>query len=280
MTTAVDLLTVAWRALDADEREESYARIHELHSRDAAGHRGEMERLLEGLRVVADRIGDLPSPAAYDRERKLLAAEGVDIAPRSQVTRRFNGSWRQAKEGLSLYLQPSKVTTARRIEARFASRRRGKVWRYRTEALAEAMAAAVAYWNRPPLVAEFEHWRERELELARARGDEDAHIPSTSPYRKRWGSWEASLLALGYSTDDVDARPGHHERRRAAGGEAPNHQRLNLSDMGPVWPRKRAVLGLVDARSPVPQPERSRSVLLRRLRRGLPRATAAVGDVP
>ncbi|MCA1700425.1 MAG: hypothetical protein LC790_16605 [Actinobacteria bacterium] len=99
------------------------------------------------------------------------------------------------------YSTPSKTTTARRIEARFASRRVGKVWRYSDAVLAQTLTDAVAYWGRPPRVAEFDHWRERELEIRRARGEEAPHLPSPHPYRKRWGSWEGALTAHDYEPE-------------------------------------------------------------------------------
>lgn len=57
-----------------------------------------------------------------------------------------------------------------------------------------------------PQVAEFEHWRHRELELARAQGDDALHLPSAGPYRRRYGSWEQALLKLGYTSDEVAER--------------------------------------------------------------------------
>jgi hypothetical protein len=55
-------------------------------------------------------------------------------------------------------------------------------------------------------VAEFEWWRERELELARAQGDDALHLPSPTPYRKRWETWEGALLHFGYTADEIAER--------------------------------------------------------------------------
>jgi hypothetical protein len=55
-------------------------------------------------------------------------------------------------------------------------------------------------------VAEFEWWRDREFELARAEGNDALHIPSPTPYRRRWGTWEAALLHFGYTPDQVAER--------------------------------------------------------------------------
>ncbi len=110
------------------------------------------------------------------------------------MSRHF-GSWRRAKEALDL----SETTTARRIEARFRFRRMGKVWRYSEDVMRETLVRCAEHYGRPPLVAEFEWWRDRELELARAEGNDALHLPSPSQYRRRWGSWEAALLHFGYT---------------------------------------------------------------------------------
>lgn len=106
------------------------------------------------------------------------------------------------KEALAL----SETTTERRIEARFRYRRVGKVWRYNEKMLGETLARCVEHYGRPPLVAEFEWWRDRELELARAEGNDALHLPSPHPYRRRWGSCEAALLHFGYTPDQVAER--------------------------------------------------------------------------
>lgn len=205
MTSAVDALLVAARSLDAEERDDLLVALRAIVEREQAGELGEAARLLEGLRLAAEYAGQPPSPEGYDRTRRELHEQGIELPPRSQIIRRFD-TWRGAKEALGLYLSPSKLTTPRRIEARFASRRLGKVWRYTDEMLAETMQRAVEHWGRPPRVAEFNHWRERELELARTRGDEHLHLPSPHPYRKRWDNWNAALLALGYAPEWIAER--------------------------------------------------------------------------
>jgi hypothetical protein len=57
-----------------------------------------------------------------------------------------------------------------------------------------------------PQVAEFERWRDLELELARAQGNDGLHLPTTNPYRKRWRTWEGALLHFGYSQEEIDRR--------------------------------------------------------------------------
>ena len=36
----------------------------------------------------------------------------------------------------------------------------------------------------------------------------ELHLPSASPYRKRWGDWEAALLHFGYTPEQVAERLG------------------------------------------------------------------------
>jgi len=200
MTSAVDLTVVAWRALDPAERETAYRAITELRLRDLAGEESEGSQYVAALRLVADHLGRSPSPLDYDEARRVLQAQGHELPPRSRLVKHFR-SWRLAKEALDL----SEVTTVRRIEARFASRKLGKVWKYTDASLAETMGRCASELGRPPRVAEFVHWREREMQLAKARG-EDAHIPSPNAYRKRWRYWDAGLLALGYSEAAVAER--------------------------------------------------------------------------
>lgn len=94
----------------------------------------------------------------------------------------------------------------RRIEARFRYRQVGKIWRYTDAALGDALRSCEAYYGRPPSVPEFEHWRDRELELARAAGNNTLQLPSPTPYRRRWGTWEKALLHFGYTMEEAAQR--------------------------------------------------------------------------
>jgi hypothetical protein len=67
----------------------------------------------------------------------------------------------------------------------------------------------VEHYKRPPLIAEFEWWRDRGLELARAQGNENVHLPSSSPYRRRYGSWEGALLHFGFTLEEAEERFDH-----------------------------------------------------------------------
>jgi hypothetical protein len=108
------------------------------------------------------------------------------------------------------------VTTSAKIEARFRGRLVGKVHRYREDSLREAIEKCARDLGRVPLVIEFEHWRQREMELAKAQGQE-LFLPSDSPYRRRWGSWDEALLHFGFTPEAIKERfePGR-ERSTAA----------------------------------------------------------------
>jgi hypothetical protein len=205
MTDPVDALVAHWRALNADERARGLERLADAVASEQAGEDSFAGTLLRSLDRVADHVGRTPTADDYVRSIAELREVGVEIAPRSQVIRHF-GTWESAKEALNLWRTPSKMTTARRIEARFKARRMGKVWRYTPETLAETMARCVADLGRPPRVVEYDWWRQEQLELAHATGDALAHLPSASPFRKRWKTWNAALLALGYSPEWIAER--------------------------------------------------------------------------
>lgn len=200
VTTAPELLLIAYRALDPSEQEQAYELIHEARVQRLAGEDSETGRMLRSLRRVTELLGEVPGIDEYKRVQKTLAAEGEQLESVSRVYKHF-GSWHLAKEAVGL----SEITTARRIDARFASRKLGKVWRYTDQTLRDVLSRCTSDLGHVPQVAEFEHWRQRELELAQARG-EDLHLPSATPYRRRWGTWEKALLSFGYSQAEIDGR--------------------------------------------------------------------------
>lgn len=208
-TTAVDLIVITFQALTADEQEEAYTRLVANRLERLAGEAGETARMLATMQRVGAQAGRELTPDVYRAARRELQAEGESVADLSAVIRYF-GSWRQAKEALEL----SAVSTPLLIEARFRKRLVGKVHRYREATLGETLARCAAELGRPPLVVEFEHWREREHELAKARG-EKLFLPSSSPYRRRFGTWERALLHFGFTPEAVAERlePG---RERSA----------------------------------------------------------------
>lgn len=201
MTTAVDLIAAMFAHVSADEQDAAFERVNQIRLRRLAGEESDTARLIRSVLRVAEAIGHDPSVDEYRAEQPKLLAAGEDVAPASQLLRHF-GSWRTVREALEL----SEVTTPRRIQARFDSRRLGKVWRYTEASLGEALARCVEHYGRPPQVAEFTWWRDRELELARAQGNDTIHIPSATPYRKRWKTWEAALLHFGYTSTEIEQR--------------------------------------------------------------------------
>lgn len=201
-TSGVDLLAVAYAALTANEQEDAFARISEIRLRRLAGNESDTARMIRSMRRVAEEVGRAPSVEDYRRVQALLRAAGEEIEPLNRLQRHFGGSYRRAVEALEL----SEVTTARRIQARFDSRRLGKVWKYTEETLRDALARCVEHYGHVPQVAEFEWWRDRELELARAQGNDILHLPSATPYRKRWKTWEGALLHFGYAQHEIDRR--------------------------------------------------------------------------
>ena len=199
-TSAAELLLVTFNALAPDEQEEAYAKITDARITRLAGVDSEFARHLRSLRRVAAVVGGELTPETYREARRQLVAKGEEIAE-INVLRRFFGSWRNAKDSLGL----ADVTTPLKIEARFRAKRVGKVHRFREDTLAEVLERCARDLGHVPLVIEFSLWREREHELAKARG-EDLHLPSDSPYRRRWGTWEGALLHFGYDPSDVYAR--------------------------------------------------------------------------
>jgi hypothetical protein len=201
VTSGSDLLVVAYQALTPDERDDAFERIHHLRLTEEAGTESDMARFIRSLKRVADELGRAPTADEYRHVQPALAEAGDNVETFSRVYR-FFGSWARAREAVDL----SQTTTARRIEARFREQRIGKVWRYDEDDLRSSLERAVAHYGYPPSTHEFDWWRERELELAKAAGRTDPHLPSVTPYRKRWGSWESALLHFGYSEEEVARR--------------------------------------------------------------------------
>jgi hypothetical protein len=200
-TPAPALLLAAFRALGTDEQEQAFTLIGDERLRRLAGEESEFGQVISSLRRAAEVLGEAPGIEDYKRVRRELEANGEQLQPSSRILRHFDGSWHLAREAISL----AETNSARRIEARFAKRRLGKVWRYTDATLRETVARCVTDIGHVPQVAEFEHWRQREIELARARGKE-LHLPSPTPYRRRWGSWEKALRGFGYSENEITGR--------------------------------------------------------------------------
>jgi hypothetical protein len=200
-TSAVDALSAAIQALlpaEQDVLEERLLTLRVARESRSASRAGEA---VSSMQVVSRRLGRVPTIGEYKVIRASLAGDGIEVLAVHQLIR-FFGSWRAAKEAVSL----AEVSTARRIETQFRNRRLGKIWRYTDEALGEALSRCASELGRAPQVAEFSWWRQRELELARARGDDWLHLPSPVPYRNRWGSWEKALEHFGYDREAATRR--------------------------------------------------------------------------
>lgn len=209
--SATALFLVAFNALTPAQQEEVYGEISEARLRRIAGEDDELTAVLRSLRAISAHVGEELTPALYKAAHKKLRAAGESIHEFNQVVR-FFGSWRRAKEALDL----SETSTPFKIEARFRARMVGKVHSYREETLRQTLADCVCELGRVPLVIEFELWRKKEMELAKAQGKE-VFIPSDSPYRTRWGTWEDALAHFGYDLSEIKARlEPSRERSNAA----------------------------------------------------------------
>lgn len=202
-TSGPDLLVAAYQTLSADEQDEAFERVHQLRVEKEAGTESDMSRYIRSMQRVALEVGRTPTSEEYREQQPKLAAAGETVETFSRLYR-FFGSWPRAREAMDL--SDAGRDTPRRIEARFRQRKLGKIWRYDEDDLRDALARAAEHHGYPPSTTEFDWWREREFELARATGREDPHLPSVTPYRKRWGTWEAALLHFGYSEEDVARR--------------------------------------------------------------------------
>lgn len=202
MTGGVEALLVLYEALSPGERDAAYERISGRRAAERGAEETELARNLRSLRRVAEVVGRTPSVDDYRLVSKRLHAAGEDVQHFTALYRHFRHSWALAREALEM----SERSSTRRVEARLRSRRLGKVVRYPEADLRETIARAVEHYGRPPSVAEFKWWRERQIELAGAEGREHPNIPSDSCYRSRWKTWEAALLHLGYTPDQVALR--------------------------------------------------------------------------
>jgi hypothetical protein len=220
MTSGVEALLVIYGALTPEEQEEAFARLRSLRVEAGGEAEREMDTFIRSLRRVAEAIGHTPGVTEYKEVSETLRAEGEDIEPFTRLYKFFGQSWAQAQEALEL----SGETTTKAIEARFAHRRFGKPVRYSEDELREVLAACVEHFGHTPNTKEYIWWRERQLELARARGEKKPHLPSEGPYRERYGGWEGGLLHFGYTPDAIAHRLARRERvffNRDADDEAP-----------------------------------------------------------
>lgn len=201
-TTGVDVALLVFSGLNHDEQDEALGRMqHARALRDAAGE-SQKARCLRSLQAVAERLGGVPGVEDYKRVSRDLISEGEDVETFARLYKHFENNWARAREVLEL----ADTTTEKRIDAFFRNRRVAKVWRFSEPALREAVTQASERYGRPPSVAEFESWREHQMELAQARGEYGFHLPSSSPFRRRYGTWEKALLHFGYTPAEVELR--------------------------------------------------------------------------
>jgi hypothetical protein len=197
--SAVQLIGIGFAALSEVEQEAAFAELAEFRLRRIASTATRSESIVGSLAQAALLAGAEPTVADYKAARLQLEQQGVELVPVSQVIRHY-GSWEAAKGAL----RGSGASSE--IDGRFRPRRLGKIWRYTETTLRETLARCVADYGHVPQVAEFDWWRQQELDLARRRGDDAAHLPSATPYRRRYGTWEAALLHFGYTPDQVAER--------------------------------------------------------------------------
>jgi hypothetical protein len=226
--SAVDAMVVLFNALPDTDRQEAFRRMSQLHARAEAGEESDTDRMIRSLNLVAQAVGKDAVDVTitdYRTQVPLLREAGEDIVPFSELYAHFDGRWSH----VTLALELAEVETSRKIEARFLSRRLGKIWRYTEDQLADTLEQCSFYYvvtyrlaedaRYAPLVSEFDHWRAREFELARARGDLHFHLPSASPYRRRYGDWETALMHFGFTPDQVAER--HARQLRVVAPPAP-----------------------------------------------------------
>lgn len=198
-TSGVDVLLASFHALTPDEQQEALGVCQESWLRSIEAGRSQATDILRSLKRVADELGETPGIEDYKRVRKEL--DDPEVLPSSQILRFFQGSWHRAREALDL----SEVETPRRIQAQFAKRRLGKIWKYTDQTLRDTLRRAADEIGHAPQVAESNWWRERQIELAKSKG-EDIHLPSPTPYRNRFGTWEDALLRYGFGREEIEKR--------------------------------------------------------------------------
>ncbi len=201
-SSGADALLVLYEALPPGEQDEAYERIYEARLRQQKVAETELAKYVQSLRRVAEVLGREPGVDDYKAISRVLIKEGEDVQPFGRLYKFFDWSWPRAREALQL----SGETSTRAIEARFRHRRLAKVVSYSEDVLRDTLARAVEHYGRPPTSEEFSWWRDRQLELARAQGEDHVHLPVDSVYRRRWKGWEAALLHYGYTPEEVARR--------------------------------------------------------------------------
>jgi len=200
-TPATDAFLILFSALDEAEQQEIVERIATIRAVTAVGEESASAPFLRSLRRVTEFVGHEPMVDEYKDACVALRERGEDIIGFSAIVRHY-GTWRRAKEALDL----SQTTSIRNVEARFRHRRVSKIWRYTEATLRETLERVCDYYGGIPTIQEFDAWRQRELRLAAAEGNDALQVPSTRPFRERYRGWEPALLHFGYDAVEIAKR--------------------------------------------------------------------------
>lgn len=196
-TSPIDVLLAAYNALSPGEREALFKRLSELRLRAVAAGEGETARHIASLRHVAQHLGKTDfSVDEYREAYKQLRTAGDESVIELNKLIRFFGRWSLAKEALDL----SAINTAVKIEARFRARVAGRPRQFNEHQMRDALHDCARELGRTPLSEEYRKWRQKEIDLASARGDE-AWLPSYNAYYRRFSSWEAALVHYGFDLE-------------------------------------------------------------------------------
>lgn len=163
------------------------------------------EELADALARCVAELGRVPLLSEFEgwrgKELALMRARGeVARVPSASVFRRRYGCWEKAL--LAHGHCPEEVYA--RLEttpARHAPL--AKVDRYSEATLRATLLRCALEIGHAPLIAEFAAWRARELKRARGKR---IILPTDSPYRYRFGTWEKALLHFGFTPEQVAAR--------------------------------------------------------------------------
>jgi hypothetical protein len=162
------------------------------------------DELRDALGRCVSELGRVPLVAEYDnwrtKELALARTRGEQgRVPGAEAFRRRHGGWEKAL----LACGYSTAEVYIRLEAPDRRPRLAKVWRYGEETLGEVLRECARDLGHAPLVEEFQAWRLARLERTGARA---VGLPTDSPYRRRFGSWEGALRHFGFTDEQIRER--------------------------------------------------------------------------
>src|SRR5580704_16229370 len=159
-TTGIDALLAVYAALAPEEQAIAYERIREHYLSEQEVEDTEMARYVRSLSRVAEAVGHFPGVDEYRHVSRALRAEGeTDVEPFTRLYKFFEQSWPLAREALQI----AGETSARSVEARFRTRKLGKIASYTEDTLRSAITRCAEHYGRPPSVAEYKWWRDRQI---------------------------------------------------------------------------------------------------------------------